>query len=154
MISSPAPAVPTRPAWNELTPAQREALAPLAGMWPTLERDRKEKWLELARRYPNLSPDGKKRVQERMVEYAKLTPEQRRTARENFRRAYELPAEERQEKLQKFQELPADGQGSEGAVSEIDKMLKEYYEVRGWNNGVVPESKLVELGIDLVAQTK
>ena len=52
----------------------------------------------------------------------------------------------------RFQELPADGQGSEGAVSEIDKMLKEYYAVRGWNNGVVPESKLVELGIDLVEQ--
>ena len=37
------PAAPTRPAWSALTPAQREALAPLAGMWPTLESDSKEK---------------------------------------------------------------------------------------------------------------
>lgn len=103
-----APAPLTRPAWNELTPAQRDALAPLGGMWATLETDQKEKWLEVARRYPNLSSDGQKRVQQRMVEFAKLTPEQRRTARENFRRAYELSAEERQEKLQKYQQLPED----------------------------------------------
>ncbi|MFN2202555.1 MAG: aldehyde ferredoxin oxidoreductase family protein [Caldilineaceae bacterium] len=52
----------------------------------------------------------------------------------------------------RFQELPADGQGSEGQLSDIDKMLAEYYEVRGWVNGVVPESKLRELDIDLVQQ--
>jgi len=36
---------------------------------------------------------------------------------------------------------------SEGSVCELDKMLEEYYADRGWNNGVVPEEKLVELGI-------
>ncbi|MCX8004795.1 MAG: DUF3106 domain-containing protein, partial [Burkholderiaceae bacterium] len=39
------PAV-ARPAWNELTAAQREALAPLAGEWEKLDRDQKRKWLE------------------------------------------------------------------------------------------------------------
>ncbi len=29
-------------------------------------------------------------------------------------------------------------------------MLEEYYEVRGWENGVVPQSKLQELGIEVV----
>ena len=48
-VKSEPPAAPTRPAWNELTPAQREALAPLAAMWPTLEADSKQKWLEVAR---------------------------------------------------------------------------------------------------------
>jgi hypothetical protein len=105
---APQPTRATRPAWNELTPAQREALAPLAGMWTTLEADQKQKWLEVAERYPNLAADGKQRVHQRMAEYARLTPEQRRTARENFRRAYELPADERQEKLQKYQDLPED----------------------------------------------
>ncbi|MFZ5823697.1 MAG: aldehyde ferredoxin oxidoreductase family protein [Bacillota bacterium] len=37
--------------------------------------------------------------------------------------------------------------GSAGQVSELDVMLKEYYEVRGWVNGVVPEAKLKELEI-------
>ena len=43
--------------------------------------------------------------------------------------------------------VPADGQGSEGSLSEIDLMLAEYYAERGWVNGVVPESKLKELEI-------
>ena len=47
----------------------------------------------------------------------------------------------------RFLELPADGQGSEGSVCELDLMLDEYYKVRGWENGVVPEAKLKELEI-------
>jgi aldehyde:ferredoxin oxidoreductase len=47
----------------------------------------------------------------------------------------------------RFLELPADGQGSVGSVTELDAMLAEYYEARGWVNGVVPESKLRELEI-------
>lgn len=95
-----------RPSWSELTSAQREALAPLAGMWETLEADRKRKWLEMAARFPGLTPDAQKRLHERMGEYARLSPEQRKTARENFRQAYELPADQRQEKLQRYQQLP------------------------------------------------
>ncbi len=37
--------------------------------------------------------------------------------------------------------------GSEGHVCELDKMLAEYNEKRGWDNGVVPEAKLKELEI-------
>jgi aldehyde:ferredoxin oxidoreductase len=37
--------------------------------------------------------------------------------------------------------------GSKGHVCELDDMLVEYYEKRGWVNGVVPESKLKELEI-------
>jgi len=38
--------------------------------------------------------------------------------------------------------------GSEGHVCELDDMLNEYYEKRGWEaGGVVPESKLKELEI-------
>lgn len=103
-----SPAVKTRPSWNELTPAQRNALSPLAGLWETLETEPKRKWLEVAAKYPKLTPDAQQRVQQRMGEFARLSPEQRTTARENFRRAYELPADERQEKLQRYQELPDD----------------------------------------------
>jgi aldehyde:ferredoxin oxidoreductase len=37
--------------------------------------------------------------------------------------------------------------GSEGHVCELDDMLAEYYTVRGWEKGVVPEGKLKELQI-------
>ncbi|MDZ7702432.1 MAG: aldehyde ferredoxin oxidoreductase family protein [Halobacteriales archaeon] len=44
--------------------------------------------------------------------------------------------------------IPAQG-GSEGSLAELDEMKAEYYEVRGWVDGVVPDEKLEELGIDL-----
>jgi len=97
-----------RPTWSDLSPAQREALAPLAKDWGTLDSDRKRKWLEVAAKYPNLSPEGKQKLHERMAEFSRLTPEQKKTARENFRRAYEVPAEQRQATIQKYQELPPD----------------------------------------------
>ena len=48
---------------------------------------------------------------------------------------------------ERFLKEPSDGPGSKGHVCELDKMLEEYYEERGWVNGVVPESKLKELEI-------
>jgi len=48
---------------------------------------------------------------------------------------------------ERFLKEPADGPGSKGQVCELDEMLAEYYAERGWENGVVPESKLKELEI-------
>ncbi len=47
----------------------------------------------------------------------------------------------------RFSEEASTMPGSEGHVCEIDDMLAEYYEARGWENGVVPEGKLKELAI-------
>jgi len=44
--------------------------------------------------------------------------------------------------------IPGQG-GSEGDLAELDKMKEEYYEVRGWVDGVVPDERLDELGIDI-----
>jgi aldehyde:ferredoxin oxidoreductase len=47
----------------------------------------------------------------------------------------------------RFTEEPSTMPGSLGHVCELDQMLEEYYEKRGWVNGVVPEAKLKELEI-------
>jgi aldehyde:ferredoxin oxidoreductase len=47
----------------------------------------------------------------------------------------------------RFLEEPSSMLASKGHVCELDKMLEEYYQVRGWVNGVVPESKLKELEV-------
>ncbi|HWS24033.1 MAG TPA: aldehyde ferredoxin oxidoreductase family protein [Anaerolineales bacterium] len=47
----------------------------------------------------------------------------------------------------RFTEEPSTMPGSLGHVCELDQMLKEYYEKRGWVNGVVPEAKLKSLEI-------
>lgn len=46
----------------------------------------------------------------------------------------------------RFTEEPGTG-NSAYHVSRMDVMLDEYYQVRGWVDGVVPEAKLKELGI-------
>ncbi|WNC16488.1 aldehyde ferredoxin oxidoreductase family protein [Brevibacillus brevis] len=46
----------------------------------------------------------------------------------------------------RFTEEPASG-NSAGHVSRMDVMLDEYYQVRGWVDGVVPQEKLKELNI-------
>jgi len=48
---------------------------------------------------------------------------------------------------ERFLKEPSDGPGSKGHVCELPEMLEEYYQKRGWVNGVVPESKLRELEI-------
>jgi aldehyde:ferredoxin oxidoreductase len=47
----------------------------------------------------------------------------------------------------RFLKEPSTSPGSKGHVCELDLMLKEYYALRGWVNGVVPEAKLKELAI-------
>jgi aldehyde:ferredoxin oxidoreductase len=47
----------------------------------------------------------------------------------------------------RFTEEPSTLSGSKGHVSELDQMLKEYYAVRGWKDGVVPKEKLEALEI-------
>jgi aldehyde:ferredoxin oxidoreductase len=44
--------------------------------------------------------------------------------------------------------MPAQG-ASEGELAELDQLKAEYYEVRGWVDGVVPDEKLDELDIDV-----
>ncbi len=47
----------------------------------------------------------------------------------------------------RFLNEPSTQKGSEGQVCELDDMLAEYYQLRGWQNGVVPQEKLAALGI-------
>ena len=46
----------------------------------------------------------------------------------------------------RFTEEPSTVPGSEGQVCELDDMLVEYYEKRGWVNGVVPEVETEGVG--------
>jgi aldehyde:ferredoxin oxidoreductase len=48
----------------------------------------------------------------------------------------------------RFLDEPSTLGGSKGHVCELPQMLEEYYRARGWEDGVVPEAKLVELDIE------
>jgi uncharacterized protein DUF3106 len=92
--------------WHALTPAQREALAPLEHDWPSIEAPRKQKWIALAGRMKSLSPEERARINARMVEWAKLTPLERGQARLRFEEVRELPAPTRSELWRAYQALP------------------------------------------------
>lgn len=47
----------------------------------------------------------------------------------------------------RFTDEPSNSQGSMGQVCELDKMLIEYYDVRGWKDGVVTDQKLKDLAV-------
>lgn len=95
-----------RPAWDELSPAQRSILAPLQNEWPSLGPTSKKKWLKIAQNYPKMKPQDQQRTQERMHEWVQLTPEQHRVARDSYTRAQKLTPEKRAELLKAYQALP------------------------------------------------
>ncbi|HXX86356.1 MAG TPA: DUF3106 domain-containing protein [Casimicrobiaceae bacterium] len=88
----------------ELSPAERQILAPLAPDWDKFPAERKQKWLGIARRYPSLAPAEQQRIQQQMRPWADLTPAQRQAAREQYKTLKKLPPEQRQEVVQKWQE--------------------------------------------------
>jgi hypothetical protein len=92
--------------WQALTPAQREALAPLERDWPGIDAPRKQKWIALAGRFNTLSPEERARINARMVEWTKLTPAERGQARLRFEEARQLPVPDRSEAWRAYQALP------------------------------------------------
>lgn len=102
----PAPAAEQGPAWSTLTPAQREALKPLARDWSGIDSSRKRKWLEIAERYSGMAPQDQERLQARMAEWAKLSPLERGQARLNYQEAKQAPVQNRQASWEAYQALP------------------------------------------------
>ena len=92
--------------WQNLTPAQREALKPLERDWPSIEAPRKQKWLALAARYHTLPPEERARIQARMSEWARMTPAERGQARLRFEEARQVPATDRSARWHEYQALP------------------------------------------------
>ena len=94
--------------WQSLTPAQREALAPLEREWSGIDAPRKQKWLQIAERYPTLAPEERTRITERMNEWARLTPTERGELRLRYQEARQVPAPDRSAKWEEYKNLPPD----------------------------------------------
>jgi hypothetical protein len=96
------------PRWNDLTPAQRQVLAPLAGDWNSIDDRGKERWLGVAGRFHKLPPEEQQRATQRMVEWSHMTPQQRTQARLNFQETRDVPKAERQARWEQYQALSED----------------------------------------------
>jgi hypothetical protein len=93
------------PAWAELTPAQRTALAPLQHEWNDLGPERRAKWLEVAARYPRMSEAERGRMQARMEAWSRMSPQERGQTRLRYQQAQAVPPQERQARWEEYQAL-------------------------------------------------
>ncbi|MEQ1804356.1 MAG: DUF3106 domain-containing protein [Burkholderiaceae bacterium] len=94
------------PRWQELNPAQRQALKPLEREWQAIDAERKKKWLAIAAKYPSMQPQEQARVQERMGDWAKLSPVERGTTRQQFEAAKRVSPQDRPAQWEAYQALP------------------------------------------------
>jgi hypothetical protein len=84
-----------QPLWSELTPQQRQVLAPLAKDWDATEPFRRKKWVGIAQRYPSMTPEQQQRVQGQMKTWANMSPEERNLARQKFKQLNKASPEQR-----------------------------------------------------------
>lgn len=99
-----APAA-SKPAWKDLTPAQRQALQPLAAHWDRLDERRKLKWLAISKNYPTLSSEEQVKLHLRMSNWATLSQQQRAQARQNFKEIKGLSPEKKASEWEAYQAL-------------------------------------------------
>lgn len=78
------PQAATPPAWEQLSPQQREQLiAPVRERW-NAEPGERQRMLEHARRWQQMSPEERKRARHGMRRWEGMSPEQRQQARALF----------------------------------------------------------------------
>lgn len=95
----------SKPVWQDLTPAQRLSLKPLAANWNTLGEGQKRKWIAIAANYPGLAPTEQAKLHSRMTEWVSLSPQQRAQARLNFSRSNQLAPTQKAATWQAYQAL-------------------------------------------------
>jgi hypothetical protein len=89
-----------------LTPAQQQALAPLAPKWDTVSESQKRKWLALSQNFPKMSGAEQAKLHSRMSEWVALSPQQRTQARLNFGQTKQLSPDDKKAKWEAYQALP------------------------------------------------
>ncbi len=103
---SAAPAVSR--AWRQLTPMQRQALAPLGAQWSALSTQQQAKWLTLSKNFTQLTVADQITMHSRMADWVDLSPQQRNLARLNFNQFQYLPKEDKKAQWEAYQALPTE----------------------------------------------
>lgn len=139
--TKPVPTTLAKPLWAELTPAQQQALTPLAAEWDRLDALNKKKWLAISRKFATLQPDQQLRLQNRMRDWAKFTPEQRRVARESFARAKKLNPGQKTAEWQQYQQLPEEQKKKLAADAAAKKRVANLPPASQAKNKIIPPPK-------------
>ncbi len=97
------------PSWAELSPSEKQFLAPFASDWDKWDAQRKAKWRGIAQRYPKMAPAEQERLRQQMTAWAELSPAERAAARERYKTLKTMSPEQKQQVRQKweqYQSLP------------------------------------------------
>lgn len=100
--------VASKPAWQELTPAQQLSLKPLAANWRNMAEAEKRKWIALAANYSALTPPEQAKMHSRMTDWSALSQQQRTQARLNFARSKQLSPTQKTATWEAYQALSAE----------------------------------------------
>ena len=97
------------PAWDQLTPAQRELLlAPVRERWNRSEPDKRAHMLEHARRWQAMTPEQREHARHGMKRWRNLPPEKREQARALFEHTRAMPEAERKAMFQRWKAMTAE----------------------------------------------
>lgn len=105
MAKAPASRQSPPPAWKTLSPAQQEALAPLAPVWGEISSGRKRKWIALSANFKTMPASDKATLQGRMKEWASLSAADRNRARLSFAQTRELSHDDKKAQWAAYQAL-------------------------------------------------
>ena len=94
--------------WQNLTPSQKKALAPLAPHWAQISPAQKNKWLAMSNNFDNLSPREQATLHNRMADWASLSPQQRAQARLSFNETKPLGVDQKKSQWEAYQALSQD----------------------------------------------
>jgi len=111
----------SKPAWKDLTPAQQQALQPLAPHWDRLSEERKLKWLVISKNYAKLPPEEQARVHRRMSTWVTLSQQERTQARQNFKEIKNLAPEQKAAQWEAYQALSPEEKRSLAARAQAKK---------------------------------
>ena len=93
------------PAWDQLTPAQRELLiAPVRDRW-NREPERRPQFLEFAKRWQSMPPPQRDRARNGMQRWEGMTPEQREQARALFHAVRDMDKDARRAFMDKWRQM-------------------------------------------------
>ncbi len=93
------------PAWDQLTPTQRELLvAPVRDRW-NREPEKRERFMEYAKRWKAMPQPQRERARHGMQRWEGMTPEQREQARALFHAVRGLDKDARGEFMEKWRQM-------------------------------------------------
>lgn len=95
-------------AWRQLTPMQKQALAPLGAQWGALNAQQQSKWLAISKNFTKLPVADQITMHARMADWVALSPQQRHLARLNYNQLQKLPTVDKKAKWEAYQALPAE----------------------------------------------